>query len=158
VVPCICNECDKVKIEFPTAPTISESNNILSLNGGTIKITPKKVKRITADLVYFDMKADDNCWVCNKNSNTFGNFTGGTIQGNDFSSSMPGPHSVQWTNIGNADMSGGRPFSLNISIPPTVACCDAEINFCIRYIVMFEDCTVCNIKVCYTYKKVGCPK
>ena len=158
VVPCICKECDKVKIEFPSSPTISESNNILSLAGGIIKASPKKVKRITADLVYFDIKTDENCWICNKNSATFGNFTSGTIQGSDFTTTMPGGHSVQWTNIGDADLSAGRPFSLNIAIPPTVACCDADINFCIRYIVMFEDCTVCNVKVCYSFKKDGCQK
>lgn len=157
VEPCICRECDKVKIEFPKQPVITESNNILTL-AGSISSSPKKVKRITAGIVYFDMKAAEECWLCNKDSRQFGNFTGGTIQGNDFTPAQPGGHSVQFTNIGNADISGGRDFSLNIAIPQTVSCCEAEINFCIRYVIMFEDCTVCNVLQCYTYKKQGCKK
>ena len=50
------------------------------------------------------------------------------------------------------------PLNFNLSIPPLVACCSAKLNFCIRYTITFEDCTVCDKMVCYDYSIVGCQK
>ena len=115
--------------------------------------------RIRAELVYFDMKADDeNCLICNKNSNTFGNFTLASTSNSNFNASLPYGHSAQFDALTAVDISGGIPVNFSISVPPLVSCCNATVNFCIRYVLTFEDCTVCNILACYQYRITGCPK
>lgn len=156
---CPCSACDEITIN---AQTQGEINN--NGNGGLgfsvlLSASPKKVKRIRAELVYFDMKPDDeNCLVCNKNSGYFGNFSNAATNNNNFTSALPFPHTAQFDAAGDINISSGVPISFTISIPPLVSCCNAEVNFCIRYVITFEDCTVCNQLVCYKYKISGCNK
>ena len=156
---CPCSACDEITIAAGLAGEIKNNGN--GNLGFTVNLSagPKKVKRIKADLVYFDMKADDeNCLVCNKTSNTFGNFGTATTTNTNFSGSVTAGHTAQFDALGNVDISTGIPIKFSLNIPPLVSCCNATVNFCIRYIITFEDCTVCNLLDCYTYKITGCPK
>ncbi len=156
---CPCSACAEIKMEAALVGEIKNNGN--GSLGLTVNLSagPKKVKRIKADLVYFDMKADDeNCLICNKASNTFGNFATATTTNSNFTGGITAAHTVQLDALGNIDISTGIPIKFVLTIPPLVSCCNATVNFCIRYIITFEDCTVCNLLDCYTYKITGCPK
>ena len=156
---CPCSACDDIKISAGLSGEIKNNGN--GSLGFTVNLSagPKKVKRIKADLVYFDMKADDeNCLICNKSSNTFGNFSTAITTNTNFSGGVTAGHTAQFDALGNIDISNGIPIKFSLNIPPLVSCCNATVDFCIRYIITFEDCTVCNLLDCYTYKITGCPK
>ena len=156
---CPCSACDEITIAAGLAGEIKNNGN--GNLGFTVNLSagPKKVKRIKADLVYFDMKADDeNCLICDKISNTFGNFGTATTTNTNFTGAVTAGHTAQFDALGNIDISGGIPIKFSLNIPPLISCCNATVNFCIRYIITFEDCTVCNLLDCYTYKITGCPK
>jgi hypothetical protein len=157
--PCPCSICDEIQLAATQNGEIKyDPNGVLSF-AANVSSSPKKVLRIRAELVYFDMKADDeNCLICNKKSNTFGNFTSVTTSNTNFTGSLPYGHSAQFDALTAVNISGGVPINFSISIPPIVSCCNATVNFCIRYVITFEDCTVCNTLACYQYKITGCPK
>jgi hypothetical protein len=156
---CPCSACDEVTIN-----TTQQGNFINNGNGSlsfaaTVSSSTKKVKRIRAELVYFDMKPDDeNCFACNKNSSFFGNFSAATTTNTNFTSLIQQPHSAQFDALGSINISGGVLLNFTVTIPPMVSCCNADVNFCIRYVITYEDCTVCNKLTCYNYKIVGCQK
>jgi hypothetical protein len=156
---CPCSACDEVTIN------VNQQGNITNNGNGGLNFTvsvsssPKKVKRIRAELVYFDMKPEDeNCLACNKNDTYFGNFMNASTTNNNFTGVIQYPHSAQFDALGDINISGGVPLSFTVSIPPMVSCCNAEVNFCIRYVITYDDCTVCNKLVCYNYKITGCQK
>ena len=156
---CPCSACDDVTIN------IGMQGNITNNGNGGLNFTalvasyPKKVKRIRAELVYFDMKPEnENCIACNKNDSYFGNFINATTTNSNFTSVIPQPHSAQLDALGDINISTAVPINFTVSIPPMVSCCNAEVNFCIRYVITYEDCTVCNKLVCYNYKITGCQK
>jgi hypothetical protein len=155
---CPCSACEEITINpKPTGQIQNNGNGSLSLPI-SLAASPKKVKRIRAELVYFDMKPEDeNCLICNRNSNTFGNFITATTTGSGFSGGVTAGHSVQFDALNDTNISGGIPINFTISIPPIVDCCNAKVNFCIRYVLTFEDCIVCDILVCYHYDIIGCP-
>jgi hypothetical protein len=156
---CPCSACDEITINTNLQGNITNNGNGSLSFTALVSATPKKVKRIRAELVYFDMKPDDeNCLVCNKNSTYFGNFGNATTTNNNFTASLPFPHSAQFDAVGDIDISGGVPINFTVTIPPMVSCCNANLNFCIRYVITFEDCTVCNKLACYNYKITGCQK
>jgi len=156
---CPCSACDEITITAPIKGDI-QNNGAGGLSFlANLSAGPKKVKRIKADLVYFEMKPDDeNCLACDKNSSTFGNFSSATTTNPNFSGGVNTNHTAQFDALGNIDISNGIPINFMVSIPPLVACCNATVNFCIRYIITFEDCTVCNVLVCYPYSITGCKK
>ncbi len=150
---CRCNACDSVKIDVVQKDSIKlDANNNLNLSN-TISISPKPVKTITADLVYFEYKPEsDDCMICNKDSKTFGNFLSATAG----TQTLPIPynHMAQWvSNNTNGQLINNVPWNFTVSMPPTVKCCAAQVRWCIRYVITFADCTVCNKLVCYTYNK-----
>lgn len=158
VPPCACDACDEKKLKFniPPGSIVFNNNNTLSLTQPiTITTTPPKmVKSIKAELVYFEyLPASEDCLPCNKDSKTYGNFVNGTLatQG----ASGAGTHSLEWVFAPAKNFSTAQNAAFNISLPPIVACCDVSIRFCIRYIVTFDDCTVCHTLVCYEKKKTG---
>lgn len=157
--PCPCSICDEIQLAATQNGEIKyDPNGSLSFTAN-VSSSPKKVSRIRAELVYFDMKADnENCLICNKKSNTFGNITSATTSNSNFTGSLPYGHSAQFDALSAVDISNGVPINFAISIPPLVECCNATVNFCIRYVLTFEDCTVCNTLACYQYKITGCPK
>ncbi len=139
---CACDACDEkhFTLNTPAPAPINWNNNTLSYNQQiTITTTPSKtIKTITADLVYFEMVPEnDDCIACNKDAAAYGHFANGT----------------------NTQSWNGPQQQLNISIttPQIVSCCSAVFKWCIRYKVVFTDCTTCNKLVCYEKKKDGCP-
>jgi hypothetical protein len=156
VAPCKCTACDSVKIDIIQKDITFDANGQISLNTN-ITISPKLVKSVKAELVYFEYKPEnDDCIVCNKDSKTFGNFDNGSLANTPAAGS--GTHSLAWNFSPPKNLSGGAPASMIITVPPTVKCCDANIRWCIRYVITFADCTVCNKLVCYEKKKEGCAK
>jgi hypothetical protein len=156
---CPCSACDDINITVKQTTEIQNNGNGSLGFSVNLAASPKKVKRIKAELVYFDMKPDDeNCLVCNKSSNTFGNFATASTTSTNFSGGVNYGHSAQFDALGDIDISNGIPIKFTINIPPLVSCCNAAVNFCIRYVITFEDCTVCNTLVCYRYSITGCPK
>lgn len=156
---CPCNACEEIAINAPVKGEI-KNNGIGSLSFTiALSAASKKVKRIKADLVYFDMLPEDqNCVACNKASNLFGNISTATTTNTNFSGGVTNSHTAQFDAANNVDISNSIPLNFNLSIPPLVACCSAKLNFCIRYTITFEDCTVCDKMVCYDYSIVGCQK
>lgn len=143
---CKCDVCDKVKIDLPQGAVTINSNNTATVNQSiSVSSTPTKlVKSVKAELVYFEYVPDsEDCMPCNKDSKTFGNFDNGT-------------HSMQWNYTPPKNLSTPTSLNVTVTLPPTVKCCDATVRFCIRWVVTFEDCTVCNKLVCYEKKKTGC--
>ncbi len=150
---CICNACDSVKINVPDKGEVKPAADGSLLLNTSISVSPKLVKSIKAELVYFEYKPQsDDCMICNKDSKTFGNFIAATGGGNPLSITYP--HTAQWnSNSPNGQNVNGVPLQFTINMPPTVKCCAAEVKWCIRYVVTFSDCTVCNKLVCYSYNK-----
>ena len=156
VAPCKCDACDSAKIEVVQKDIKFDANGNINL-GTSISIGPKQVKSVTAELVYYEYKPEsDDCMLCNKDSQTFGNFGNGTL-GNTTGVGA-GTHSMLWAFAPPKNMTGGSSASVIITVPPTVKCCDATIRWCIRWVITFADCTVCNKLICYEKKKEGCAK
>jgi hypothetical protein len=156
VLPCKCTACDSVKTEVTPKGEITLDANGNIIQNNTITISPKPVKNIKAELVYFEYKPEsDDCMTCNKDSKTFGNFIGASA--GLFSPTILYPHTVNWAP--NGQMVTNQALGFVISMPPTVKCCAAQVKWCIRYVVTFMDCTVCNKLVCYSFnKKCDCIK
>jgi hypothetical protein len=147
---CVCTDCDEKKVNIQAAAPniVVNGNNTITLNQQISVITSpvKLVKSIRAELNYFEFVPEsEDCLPCNKDSKTFGNF--GT-----------GNHEQQWNFGPPKNLSSGITGTMTITLPPTVKCCNATIRWCIRYVVVFEDCTTCNKIVCYETKKEGCVK
>jgi len=156
VGPCKCDACDSVKIDVVQKDIKFDANGNIMLNTN-ITIGPKPVKSVKAELVYYEYKPEsDDCMICNKDSKTFGNFESGNLDNTNGNGS--GTHSMAWNFSPPKNLSGGTNASMVITVPPTVKCCDALIRWCIRYVVTFDDCTVCNKLICYEKKKEGCAK
>lgn len=150
VLPCKCEACDSVKIEVNPKGEITQDANGNIIQNNTITVSPKPVKNIRAELVYFEYKPEsDDCMICNKDSKTYGNFIAATT--GIVSPTIPYGHTVNWDP--NGQMVTNQALNFTISMPPTVKCCAAEVKWCIRYVVTFMDCTVCNKLVCYSYNK-----
>ena len=143
VEPCQCKACDSVKINVVQKDLKFDTDGNIILNT-TISVSPKPVSNIKAELVYYEYKPEnDGCMLCNKDSKTFGSFSNGT-------------HIQEWNFNPPQNISNGVPASMIITVPPTVSCCNANIRWCIRYVITFKDCTVCNKLICYEIKKEGC--
>lgn len=137
---CACDACDEkhFMMNAPPPAQINTTNSSISFNQSiTIVATPPKtVKTITAELVYFEMKPEnDQCIPCDKDASLYGHFANGT-------------NSQTWS---------GPQSNLSISITtPFTPCCSTLFRWCIRYKVEFTDCTVCTKVICYEKKKSGC--
>ncbi len=145
VDPCKCEICETVKINVVQKDLKFDVNGnmVLSTN---ITASPRPVKNIKAELVYFEYKPENaDCMLCNKDSRTYGNFNTGN-------------HTMEWNFLPPKNLQSGTDAIMIIHVPPTVSCCSANIRWCIRYIITFDDCTVCNKLVCYEKKKEGCEK
>ena len=137
---CACDACDEkhFMMNAPPPAQINTTNSSISFNQPiTIVATPPKtVKTIKAELVYFEMKPEnDQCIPCDKDARLYGHFANGTN-----SQTWNGPQSN---------------LSINITTPVT-PCCSTLFRWCIRYKVEFSDCTVCTKVICYEKKKSGC--
>lgn len=134
-----CEDCNDghFNLTTPLPQIFNTPTGISYIQPVTIITTPPKtIKNIKADLVYFEMKPDnDFCFPCNKDDRLYGHFSNNT-------------NSQQWDGIiSNLD--------INISTPLT-PCCGNLFRWRIRYRVEFADCTVCSKLVSYEMRKEGC--
>lgn len=152
----LCAACSTIKITLPLTSTILfYSNNTFTLaHSMSISSTPTRyIRNIKAEFVYFEYVPDaENCLACNKNSATFGNILSGTIGG--VSGAAAGNHQLD-VNYLPAKAPGSFPVSIKGSMPPLVNCCNGTLRICMRYVVTFDDCTVCTQLVCYEKKKTS---
>lgn len=157
---CICKECDNIKIEIPDKAQTSFSANTVTVNS-PVSVTPKKVKKVTAEIVYFSfIPESEDCAPCNKDSKTYGNIISASLNASGFPTNalVPYGHEAVWNSNSNAGALLNGQFAFIVSVPPLVKCCSARIRYCVRYTFQFDDCTVCEKVVCYTINKEGCNK
>lgn len=157
---CICHECDKIQINIPDKVLTSYNANSVQVNS-PVSVSPKKVKKVVADIVYFSyIPESEDCAPCDKDSKTYGNFATASLNAPGFPANalVPYGHEAIWNSNSNAGALLNGQFNLNVTVPPLVKCCSAKIRFCIRYTFQFDDCTVCEKVVCYTINKEGCNK
>lgn len=155
-VPALCDACDPklVKINVLPAYSIQFLNDQSFSLGQSINISTspyKLIRSIKAELSYFEyLPENENCLTCNTNSVTFGNFNSGSTA--NVNGSGAGTHelSFQFT---PPKQPGNFPMSMVITMPPSVNCCEGVVRICIRYTVLFDDCTACSRVVCYERKK-----
>lgn len=159
VGPCKCEACDpkKTSINIPISTNIVIASNTLTLTQPiSIATTPLRlVKSIRAELMYFEFVPEsEDCMPCNKDSKTFGNLGLSTLA--TVVASGTGTHSLLWLFSPPKNFSTASNAAITITVPPTVKCCAATIRWCVRYVVTFNDCTICSKVVCYEKKKEGC--
>lgn len=163
--PCPCDYCTDDKIRVSEQAGLSIKNNIL-LHSVDISIPGVQVKQLKAELVafgYYAMsgeKLEEQCYACNKDDQTFGNFTSGMLNAvwpdmtNGAFPVVPTGnthHTLGWwgtpTTINNKKM------ILNISLPPvsTLSCCQGYYSYCIRYTFTDIECRTCSVVKCYQY-------
>lgn len=153
-----CEACAPNLVKISASPFFNVffySNNSFSVyhNISIVTNPAKLIKGIRAEISYFEFLPDqENCLVCNRDASTYGNFNAGNLSGLNGTGS--GSHALNFSFL-PPKPSGTFPVHFNISMPPTVNCCDASVRFCVRYAVTFEDCTVCNLMVCYERKMQG---
>jgi len=150
-----CCDPPNVTINIPAGTSVLNADNTITLSQN-IQVNTSPVKLITsiqAELNYFEfIPGSEDCLACNKNSITFGNFIKGTISSTPAVGS--GTH-VMTSNFTGPKPPGTFPASLTISLPPVVKCCEGLVRWCIRYVITFDDCTVCTKVVCYEKKKTA---
>ena len=159
IVPNIDVNCDPckepaIKITLATATAITVyNNNTMTYNQNiTVAAVPfKLVRTIKTELTYFEYLPDsDDCFPCNKNSATFGNFGNSSLAAT--AGVGTGSHILVF-NFLPPKNPAVYPGAFTITIPPTVKCCPGYIRWCVKYIIEFDDCTVCSKTVCYEQKK-----
>lgn len=164
VAPCPCTYCKEDMIVFNGANQITDAGNILTLNNN-ISIPGIQVKQFKAELIgisYGPQNRNDQCWVCNKEDDQWGNFTGGTFSSpfpsmiNGVFPSLPccggnSHHTIGWW--GTATTINNYPLKLNISLPPasTLSCCPYNISVCVRYTFTDAECRSCSVVKCFSY-------
>jgi hypothetical protein len=160
VAPCKCDACDPDKVNIiipPSDDIVLNPNNTLTISQPIVIITNplKLVKSVKAELVYFEFTPEsEDCMPCNKDSKTFGNFANGTLANTN--GIGIGTHALTWIFSPPKNFTNGEQALIDISLPPMVKCCNATIRWCIRWVVTFDDCTVCSQVVCYEKIKDDC--
>lgn len=153
-----CEACNTVNINIPPSTTMNfYSNNTVTLAQSIIitAVPLKLIKSIKTELTYFEFTPDsDECVACNKNTALWGNFNTGTIAG---VTGVGGVSRSLTFNYLPSKIPGSFPASLNMTLPPLFNCCAGLLRYCIRYVVAFDDCTVCSQTVCYEKKQTGTP-
>jgi len=164
---CPCTYCDKFKqwnFEKDSVTTISSPATAAHppsyvVNVGTTISGPMvNIKSFKAELISFIHNGKEECFGCNKDAQTFGNFTGGTFGswGNGLfplSGANTTHHTLSWFGASGATIPlAGQAINLQFTAPPfsTLSCCDDEIKFCIRYSFTNADCQTCSYIKCYT--------
>jgi hypothetical protein len=149
---CKCTDCDSIQMIIP-GNDIGILNSILWLKTPVI-VMPGAVKTIKTQLVNFEFYPESaECMPCNRDSRQWGNFINGTLNDIDFNTNgiLNWGHELQWNSNHLFASNLNGIFRFNISLPPLVKCCKAEIKFCIRYIFEFDNCVVCEKVICYSY-------
>ena len=163
---CPCTYCNDDMIQLSGQNQITDANNILTINN-TISIPGIQVKQFKAELIgiiYKPQSGNEQCWVCNKDDNQWGNFTSGTFTSpfpsmiNGVFPSLPccggnSHHTIGWW--GAPTIINNQALKLNISLPPasTLSCCPYDVEFCIRYTFTDIECRSCSVVRCFKYTR-----
>jgi len=156
---CVCKACDKLKIEIGN-PQHNLSQPLIS-SIFPIQVSPAKVTKVTATLVYFGFDPEsDECAPCNKDSKNNGIILSATLAASGFASAgqTKGSNHVVWNSNTPAGTLLNGQFNFDIAIPPVVKCCAATFSYCIRFSFLFDDCTTCEKVICTRVIKEGCIK
>ncbi len=161
---CPCVYCDQFK-EWSFRPeqataTGSAPNNSVNVTA-TITAPVATIKSFKTELVSFVHNGKEECFGCNKDANTFGNFTGGTFGswGNGvfpLDGTNTTHHTLSWFGANSSTIPlAGQALNLSFTAPPfnPLSCCDDEIQFCIRYSFTNAECQTCSYVKCYSVKR-----
>ncbi len=160
---CTCTFCDQYKdwgFEKQEVTYSSSAPYTVTVNA-TISAPNIVIKSFKAELVSFIHNGAEACFGCNKDSQTFGNFTGGTFGswGNGvfpLAGVNTTHHTLNWFLASGATTNlSGSAISISFTAPPIspLACCDDEIDFCIRYSFTDADCRTCSFVKCYSIQR-----
>lgn len=158
---CTCTFCDQYKDWGFSSENVTATTDVPnSINVSTTVNAPNiSIKSFKAELISFVQNGkQEECFGCNKDGQTFGNFTGGTFGawGNGFfplAGTNTTHHTLTWFSATGATTNlSGSALNLSFTAPPLSAlgCCDDEIQFCIRYSFTDKDCRTCSFVKCYT--------
>ena len=164
---CPCTYCDQFKqwnFEKDSVTTISSPATAAHppsyvVNVSTTISNPViNIKSFKAELISFIHNGKEECFGCNKDAQTFGNFSGGTFGswGNGvfpLSGGNTTHHTLSWFGASGATIPlAGQAINLQFTAPPfsILSCCDDEIKFCIRYSFTNADCQTCSYVKCYS--------
>lgn len=158
---CVCTYCDEIEkwnFKEEKVTTSSEAPFIVNLST-SISAPAIAITNFKAELVSFTQDGkQQECFGCNINGQTFGNFVGGTfgawgngvfpLYGNNTTH-----HTLSWFSATGATTTmAGSAISISFTAPPLnpLNCCDDEISFCIRYSFTDKECRTCSFVKCYT--------
>ena len=164
---CPCTYCDQFKewnfekddVTTTNSPATAATSATYMVNVSTTISGPNvNIKSFKAELISFIHNGKEECFGCNKDAQTFGNFTGGTFGswGNGvfpLSGSNTTHHTLSWFGASGATIPlAGQAINLQFTAPPfsNLSCCDDEIKFCIRYSFTNADCQTCSFVKCYS--------
>jgi hypothetical protein len=157
---CTCTFCDQYKQWTFSSQTVTATTTTpytVSVST-TISAPAITIKSFKAELISFIHNGKEECFGCNKDAQTFGNFTGGTF-GSWGSGVFPlygtntTHHTLTWFSAtpGGTTNLAGSAINLTFTAPPLspMSCCDDEIKFCIRYSFTDKECRTCSFVKCY---------
>jgi hypothetical protein len=126
----------------------------------TMKAGPKKIKKVSAQLVYVKSITESDCPVCKDNWKQWGNFGPNvTTSLNGLPLSTAFNRELIWGDESQSPVDLSMLMSINIGLllDPIIAgnishvlfdCCETKIDYCIRYSFMDEDCVTCDTLIC----------
>ncbi len=163
-IPCCnCTFCDQYKEWRTREETITANNSApFIINLSTSFISPSlSIISFKAELVSIIHDGKEECFGCNKDQQTFGNFTGGTFGSwgsgvFPLSGSTTTHHTLSWFGLPGSSINlNGTALNVSFTVPPfsSLSCCDDEIRFCIRYSFTDKECRTCSFVKCYSVKR-----
>lgn len=147
---CACNPCKDKRTRLITDSTKYTNNSVSSYY--TITQTPTRLIKVSAQIVDFERLGESGCVKCTKDSKEFGNYTGGSLNGNA-GTIVKGANGygkqIQWQ-FTTPTLISMNSCDLQMMVPPIneVSCCKDSIKFCTRWSFMDENCVTCDTLIC----------
>jgi hypothetical protein len=161
--PCACTICDQYKDwSFSNENVSATTAAPYTVNvDATFNAPNVIIKSFKAELISFVHNGTEACFGCNKDAETFGNFTKGKFASWGYGvfpldGTNTTHHTLTWFSATGATVNlSGQPISIQFTAPPIspLSCCDDQIDFCIRYSFTDADCRTCSYVKCYTVKR-----
>jgi hypothetical protein len=150
-VQCPCNPC-KDKTTFFGKDSTSYTNGGVITTTSTVSHLPKKVIKVSAQIVNVERLGEAGCLKCTKESKEFGNFTSGTLNSNAGTIVNGGSgygKDIQWQ-YNTPTLISNFPYDFQMAFPPLteVSCCKDSIKICTRWSFMDSNCVTCDTLVC----------
>jgi hypothetical protein len=150
-VSCPCNPCKDKSTSFGK-DSISYTNGGVIVNYSTISHLPKKVIKVSAQIVDVERLGEAGCLKCTKESKEFGNFTSGTLNGNTGTIVNGGSgygKDIQWQYTAPT-LINNFIYDFQMAFPPLteVSCCKDSIKVCTRWSFMDSSCVTCDTLIC----------